>query len=239
MPGLTSNAAYVRLNHMFGDIVKGTIGDNDVPSILRPAALPGARCASRGSFPIQLPQRGHHHRLVPRDVGPGICNLHVRREICERSGLLATEYCPREHVVEKVFFNRPEFILTDERWTGKIGRGPADADNMPPTEYCDEHGPGSLTYTLNVTPYPGGMSLFWDVPSENYGFVIYRQDFDSAEFVRLTQEPIFGNQYFDDFQPLPGMTYKYRVTTLNAEGAERNYHRPVEARRILELNPSG
>lgn len=242
VPGLTSNTAYVRLNHMFGDIVKGTIGDNDVPFHPAPSGVTRATvCKKSGLLPCpDCPSediitdwflRGNE----PREV----CNLHVRREICERSGLLATEYCPREHVVEKVFFNRPEFILTDERWTGKIGRGPADADNMPPTEYCDEHGPGSLTYTLNVTPYPGGMSLFWDVPSENYGFVIYRQDFDSAEFVRLTQEPIFGNQYLDDFQPLPGMTYKYRVTTLNAEGAERNYHRPVEARRILELNPSG
>ncbi len=243
VPGLISNTAYSRLNKMFGEIARGTIGDNDVPFHPAPSGVTRVTvCKKSGLLPgPECPSEHIVTDWVLRGNDPKeVCNMHVRLEVCQDSGLLATEYCPRSSVVEKVFYDRPEFILTDERWrSGRVGRGPADADNMPPKEYCQEHDPSSVTHSLNVTPYPGGMSLTWDIPSEHYGFTIYRQDFDSNEFIRLTAEPVYSNQYFDEFQPLPGMTYKYKVMTLDEEGAEKSRHNEVNARRLLELHPSG
>lgn len=243
VPGLTSNTAYVRLNKMFGAIAKGTIDNNDKPFHPAPNGVTRVTvCKKSGKLPGDLcPSSDLTTDWFVRGTEPTeTCALHVSLEICQDSGLLATEYCPRESVAEQMFFDRPEFILTDERWrNGKIGRGPADADNMSPREYCDKHGPAPVTHVLNITPFQTGMRLEWDISGENFGFVVYRQDFDKNEFIRLTPEPTYDNYYMDVFQALPGLDYKYKVMSLNASGFEESRHNQKNARQPLELDLEG
>lgn len=242
VPGLVSNTAYVRLNEMFGAIVKGTIGKNDVPFHPAPngvtrvtvcnksGLLPGPHCPSEHII-TDWAMRGRE----PKDV----CDLHIPVEICTESGLLASEHCPAHSVEERVFLNRPEFTPTDERWkSGAVGREPADAKLMPPTEYCEVHNPDSVKYTLTVTPTDQGMRLTWNAPRLHNGFNIYRQDFNSSGFIKVNAQPVTGLEFFDNFRPLPGMTYKYQVKIIGADEQETRRHDIVEASLPLSLNLS-
>lgn len=235
IPG-TSNAGYNRINDMFGAIVRGTIGDDDVPFNPAPSGVTRVTvCKKSGLHPSTdcPPEDIITDWFLKGSEPKDICNIHVRLAVCADSGLLATEYCPS--VVERVFYNRPPFILTDERWNGRVGRGPADANNLPPTEECTAHGPNAITYSLDVTPFSGGMSLNWTTPPSYSGFNVYRRDFAGTEFSKITPGPIFENQYFDQFQALPGMSYEYRITVIDLENQEVQRHNDAKATRPLEL----
>lgn len=64
------------------------------------------------------------------------CDCHRLVSVCQNSGLLPGIFCPQ---TTRVFLFRPDFLMTDERWKGGPGRAPADAAQMPPKHYCQEH----------------------------------------------------------------------------------------------------
>ena len=76
------------------------------------------------------------------------CDVHVKAQVCEDSGLFPTEYCPLDHIVERVFIVRPEPLIPEEWDPANPPRIkdyqyelPATAEN----EYCNVHGPDTVT----------------------------------------------------------------------------------------------
>jgi len=73
------------------------------------------------------------------------CDVHVEATICSVSGLFATEYCPEEDLIQKVFIVRPE-PLVPESWDPAHPPRIEDYQYELPTsmigEYCNVHGPG-------------------------------------------------------------------------------------------------
>lgn len=55
------------------------------------------------------------------------CDVHVRASICKESNKLATEFCPQNQQVEKVYLNKTEIGVTD------------DTPYILPKEKCDVH----------------------------------------------------------------------------------------------------
>ncbi len=68
-----------------------------------------------------------------------ICNKHIVLNVCRSSGLLPGHACPPWEIEAWIFLQRPPFMLTDERWRGGAGRGPADMYQLPPTDFCSVH----------------------------------------------------------------------------------------------------
>lgn len=62
------------------------------------------------------------------------CDIHVQEQICNKSNLLASEFCPEHSIETRVFIQRKEPFIP-----AKNGRVPLDAPYEAPTEYCDIH----------------------------------------------------------------------------------------------------
>ncbi|HHX74950.1 MAG TPA: PBP1A family penicillin-binding protein [Firmicutes bacterium] len=191
------------------------------PESLRQATI----CKKSGLLPGEFCPPEH---LVadwfPRNTIPTEkCNLHTELEICTVSGKLAGEFCPEEHREKQVFYNRPEFITTDNRWAGKAGRSPEDAGNLPPGETCDLHTsrPGGVT-SLRAwqNPLTGDITLTWNEVEGASGFLVSRKgpDPDDEHFTLLTPEPLAALTFTDTIQ-LPGV-YTYQVVAVNEEGVQ-------------------
>ncbi|NLN54159.1 MAG: PBP1A family penicillin-binding protein, partial [Firmicutes bacterium] len=156
-------------------------------------------------------------------VPKGTCEMHVQVEVCSESGLLPTEFCPEELRETRVFLKRPEYIKTDRRWPGRVGRIPKDAELMPPKEdeVCDKHtsrpsNVGNLkARQINDN---GDVELSWKAASGASGYLIARKGPGESSFTNLTSTPFTGTTFVDTGLA-PG-TYSYQITAINAEGVK-------------------
>lgn len=87
-------------------------------------------------------------------------DVHVAEKICTVSGLFATEYCPADTVVTKVFIKRPESMRLDyEKLTPEILAHIQDYQYELPHsmegEYCPIHGPRKGF----TNPFDGDISI--------------------------------------------------------------------------------
>jgi penicillin-binding protein 1A len=111
--------------------------------------------------------------MVPQET----CDLHLEMEICSASELLPGDFCPEEEIETRIFLNRPEFQLTDERWRG-AGRGPQDAAQMPPEEQCDIHTvPATAPSGFDgyILQNPPRVLLRWNAQRDIVEYRIYRK----------------------------------------------------------------
>lgn len=152
-----------------------------------------------------------------RSVPATTCNLHIQVEICKESGLLASDFCPSDFRVQRVFFNRPPFILTDERWPGRVGRGPADTGQSPPTETCAMHTsrPGKAE-GLEVWFRDDVVSLSWKAGSGASAYLVYRKGPGEDSFKRLTPSAITALNFTET--QLAAGNHTYRVVAVNSQG---------------------
>ncbi len=196
---------------------------------------PVAICNKSGKRPgPHCPPEHIVNEFFPRDQVPlDMCDIHVEIAVCTVSGKLPTEYCPPGSIQNKVFLNRPPYLTTDENWVGEIGRVPADAKLMPPTEYCDVHSaqpspPTGLTAEYRAEGY---LLLRWHPGDElTAGYLVYRKAPDDDSYRLLTEETLSVPSYRDsDFGS--GGTYSYRVYNVTAGGV-----RSAPATLTLELN---
>jgi membrane carboxypeptidase/penicillin-binding protein PbpC len=231
-----------KLHDVFGSLVRGTI-KNPTPFHPRPqGVVPVEVCSKSGLLP------GPHCTVVTeffrrRHEPSEQCNIHVVVRVCSIHGHLAGEFCPEDTVEERVFLNRPEFLITDERWSRGPGRKPADASLMPPTEECTVHGP---TYTLTPSPVETGVRLTWNNNrlENDQGYNLYRRSFDSDRWVMVNQDliPISSREFTDNFLVPRGLAVEYRLMVVNQEGQERRVHpettfvRPLNAELTATLN---
>jgi len=237
IPG-TSSAGYNRINDMFGTIVKGVIGKNNVPFNARPSGLTRATvCAKSGLLPTELCSDTVTDWFLNTAVPTEICNMHILVKVCTTSGLLATDDCPEHLVVEKVFLNRDIIEPTDERWSGAIGRLPNDYNLRPPTEYCTLHGP---TYSFSID----GNTLNWewtqpvlddeDSAPRFIGFNIYRTAFGVVEKLNNNVLAISTRSFTVPAQA-PGMKYDYKLVLVNDINQEVQRHDPISHTRSLGI----
>lgn len=196
---------------------------------------PVAICSKSGLLPSAFcPPEHIVYDFFLRDQIPlETCDIHVQATICLVSGKLATALCPPGSIQHKTFLNRPNFLVTDENWEGSIGRVPADARLMPPTEYCDMHTarpPAPAGLTAEISP-DGLLLLHWQ-PGDTLasGFLVYRKAPGEESFSLLTSTPLSITSFSDSNLAVNG-TYSYLVYSVTAAGV-----RSAAANLTLELN---
>lgn len=153
----------------------------------------------------------------------------VSVSVCSRSGLLPNDSCSAAGTVVSdyfiasqapgetcnmhtgMFYNRPPYIMTDERWSsrGGPGRGPDDAKEMPPGGITDMfEQPGMTTNEIslfNALILPDGVTLQWQYNGPPAtGFILTRD----------IQGPDGGRQTVE----LDSSTRQYSDTGIEAEG---------------------
>ena len=79
-------------------------------------------------------------------------------------------------------------------------------------------------------PYkPHTVTLTWNASTSKVaGYNVYRSYPPGAPFVKLTPQPVAGDQYVDTAAE-SGNTYTYYVTAVNSKGAESPPSTPVFA----------
>lgn len=231
IPGTSS--AYTLVNQMFGDIVRGTIGNNDVPFPGAPSGLTRVEvCTKSGLLPTEFCDTTTDW-FKTSNVPTQECDIHVIKRVCTDHGLLATEHCPEDKVVSKVFLNRDEVEPTDERWSGAVGRLPADYHLRPPTEYCYHHGP-SYNFSGNIDGNSVRLTWEWKNQTDDEGnslfngFNIYRVAFGAQTKINSELIPINQSNFNDNARNLaPGVHYEYRLVLVDADGKEVSRHQPI------------
>ena len=158
--------------------------------------------------------------FLPNNAPGQVCDLHVQVEVCSESGLLFSEFCPEDHREIRTFFDRPDYLVTDSRWNGRSGRGPADAGdgNEPPTEVCDVHTykPGGVSNLRGRVNDDGSVSLSWNQATDASGYLIYRDNGSNGEAKLINSNPVSGTSYTD--KGLSPGTYTYQVVAITSEG---------------------
>ena len=231
--GLTSNK---HITNMFGAIFRNVIGDNVVPLPSAPSGLVQVTvCAKSGLLPTEHCTDTVTDWFKTSAIPTQPCDLHVLLPVCTATGLLATEHCP-EHLIEyRVFLNRPEVEPTDDRWSGKKGRLPADYKLRPPG-YCNLHGP---IFSFSIE----GNTLNWEwtqpEPEEGQepefiGFNLYCTRF--GETIKLNSDmlPIDARSYNVSAQ-VPGMPYDYKLMLVKSANKEVSRHNPFTHTRDLQV----
>ncbi len=110
--------------------------------------LPGPYCASdtRGSRLIT-------DYFMPGTIPNTTCDVHVEAQICTVSGRLATEFCPQDSIISKVFIQRKETLQKGSRLLDDL--------YVLPTKFCNIHTSAPIvepspsiqpTITPTVTP---------------------------------------------------------------------------------------
>lgn len=224
VPGLVAGRAYTLLNHMFGDIARGVIGNNDTPFPGPPSTLVRATvCNKSGLLPSEhCPDSCRVTEWFKRgNVPTETCDMHIPVDICTLHGLRATEHCPEELVETRIFLNRDFVEPTDERWSGPRGRLPADYKQRPPDEYCYYHGP-RYAFTVTWDNNRVALNWEWDSESEYAGFHIFRKAFNEEEYKRVTNKmlPITARSWNDSLNPVPGLGYEYRIMVIDIQEDE-------------------
>jgi len=198
----------------------------DVPpsDFTRPSGITGpiSICKKSGLRPGEYcPSDSIVNELFPTALVPQEkCNLHLEMDVCIESGLLPGDFCPPDQVETKIFLNRPDFELTDERWRGGAGRGPEDAQQAPPTEHCEDHSqpaprPGGLTAQL--LEHPLRVHLRWEYQHDIVEYRVYRRPEGEDEFTLRQKLPGTNTQYIDD-NVSEDRVYIYRLVGVNYEG---------------------
>lgn len=182
-------------------------------------------CSKSGKRPGEnCPDEHITSDLFPRGYEPKeTCDVHITLEVCAVSGLLPAEYCPDIEV--RHFFQRlVPSIITDSRWRGGAGRGPADAGLQPPTEICDLHGERpQAPVGLSLTSSKDGdqVQLKWNFGgSKDSGFNVYRS-LDNKKYELLNGD-LLSSKNYTDTNVNPGITYYYQVSSVNEHGVESN-----------------
>lgn len=202
------------------------IEDLEPTDFVRPSGISGpiSICNKSGLRPgPYCPSESIVSEIFPTGMVPqNECNLHLEMEICATSELLPGEYCPEHEIETRVFLNRPEFELTDERWGGTVGRGPQDMELMPPTDYCDEHtssASGTTGFNARLLYEPLRTLLEWPLHPDISEYRIYRIKEGEDEESLLQKLPGSIGQYFDHTIE-PGNVYIYYLVGVDSEGVK-------------------
>ena len=167
----------------------------------------------------------------------------VQVAVCNKSGLLPNESCHTAGTVRTdyfiegrtpnaicdmhagIFYNRPPYIVTDERWSsrGGPGRGPEDADEMPPGDLFGDiaEQTGQTTNeisTFNAYVTADGVTLQWEYdgpPVES--FILRRSVQGSTDGDAKIELDANSRQYLDAGLEENAL-YIYTLAVLGTDG---------------------
>lgn len=184
--------------------------------------LPNEHCREAGTVTTDYFLKSNTPRLT--------CDKHVQLDICTASGLLAGEYCPSDQIEQRTYFDRPDYLVTDENWKRGAGRAPQDADEKPPTEVCDLHQEfaGVFVYFNASSPKENEARLTWlyrgDTVKE---FQLYRRlQSESSDEAKLIKRIGNDEDTYLDSKLQGGTSYLYTLYAINEQGARSH---PMEA----------
>ncbi|MCL5959509.1 MAG: PBP1A family penicillin-binding protein, partial [Chloroflexi bacterium] len=127
--------------------LKGTDGQDLPAEFTQPDGFVQANvCPDSGLLPSPNCPRVVKEIFLKGTVPSKQCDWHKTFKICKESGKLATEFCPKDQVEDRVYEVLPQEY---DGWQS--------ADKRPPTEKCDLHkAPGTtpITDTTKLTPVP-------------------------------------------------------------------------------------
>ncbi len=169
----------------------------------------------------------------------------VQVSVCSKSGLLPNESCRAAGTVRSDYFiegrtpsktcnmhtgnfyNRPPYIVTDERWSsrGGPGRGPEDAEEMLSEDMFGDLAEQTGQVTNNIGLFNAyvtvdGVTLQWKYVGPSIdGFVLRRaMQGGDGEVVRIELDANI-RQYFDTGLD-ENAIYTYTLATLGADGQQ-------------------
>lgn len=198
-------------------------GVTQVEICTKSGLLPTDLCRAQGTVATDYFLESHVPRLS--------CDLHVAIDIDTSTGLPAGPFVPPYLVETKIFLNRPPYLVTDSRWSGKPGRRPEDADQMPPTEGREPE-PGSerpeTPTGFTATAQENIILLEWNYPEEHRlkSYILFRQKKGEERQFVASVHPGFQN-YTDIIYDSHGAEYIY---TLYATDLNDRYSVPVEVK---------
>lgn len=211
------------------EVFIGALKDVPAKDFERPSGLSGpvAICSKSGLRPSEnCPDRDIIYEIFPSgNIPQKTCDMHVKVEVCTESGLLPTKFCPPDKLAELTFLKRPEFIITDNNWARGAGRGPEDAKQMPPTEFCELHTnrPAPPTaFEYSFVAGGKGIKFNWTPGDENtVRYRLFRSVVKDSEEEGEEKEEILtttSSLSYTDRSFEPGTRYRYRLVAINAEG---------------------
>ncbi len=207
------------MNQLLSRILEG----QESSDFQRPSGISGPIniCSKSGLRPSEhCPSDSIISELFPAGMVPeSSCEMHLELEICTSSELLIGDYCPENETETRIFLDRPEFEVTDERWRGGAGRGPADAGLMPPTETCDVHTtplPTAEGFNASLMENPLRIHFTWEPDPEATEYRIYKRTAGEEDFSLHRSLSATINQYIDD-NIQPGTVYTYQLVSINAD----------------------
>lgn len=165
-------------------------------------------------------------------VTASVCNKSglTPNNACNSAGTVISDYFIEGRVPGEtcnmhtgVFYNRPPYIITDERWSkeGGPGRGPEDAKERSSGGIFDlAEQPGTTTREINLfTAYvvPGGVTLQWQYNGPPVsGFVLNRTGQDTGD--GETYELNANSRQYTDSGLDDHAFYNYTLSALYADG---------------------
>lgn len=167
----------------------------------------------------------------------------VRATVCKRSGQLPNESCQAAGTVrtdyfiagqvptgtcdmhEGRFYNRPPYIITDERWSsrGGPGRGPQDAEEMPADpralEMAEQRGRTTDDITLfNAYVTEDGVTLQWEYDGPDpTGFILQKISGETGE--EVSEELSADARQYSDPDIKMDSSYTYTLSARHTDGA--------------------
>lgn len=83
-----------------------------------------------------------------------ICDVHIKQKKCKVSGLYANDYCPPDQIEEVIHIKRPDdmklpYDKLDQKTLERIEDYHLELPPSMEGEYCNEHGPHSLSKSAN------------------------------------------------------------------------------------------
>ncbi len=146
------NSDYTPMTSMWGgrgaapiwhDIMEYGLKDLPEVDFTEPPAISWVTVdAESGMLPGPYTQRTVKEPFIAGREPKAVDTLHKQFGICKESGKIASPYCPPDQVEQKVFPIYPTAVL---EWLRSTNRP------VPPTEYCDIHGPNLRASDASIT----------------------------------------------------------------------------------------
>ncbi len=181
---------------------------------------------------LSVEPRARGVELTWRADGPGIAGFAVyRRPAASRSWgePLATLPADARSYLDETARYGERYIYAVTALGAQEPRVESGFGEEREVDYEDRFAPAPPE-DLVALPQTGGASLVWQPSpdSDAKGYFVYRQD-PGADFRKVTAEPIAELKYADSGLT-PGLTFRYRVTAVDAAGNEGPPTPEVEAR---------
>ncbi len=165
----------------------------------------------------------------------------VQMAVCSKSGLIPNESCRTAESVTSdyfiagrapaescnmhtgMFYNRPPFIITDERWSGGAERGPEDADDRPSSIFghnvAEQTGQTTSDITLfNAFISEEGVTLQWDYKGPPHSGFELRRTAHGGSGTDMTLELDPTTRQHSDTDVDMNAVYIYTLAALYPDG---------------------